>query len=333
MKVALALPELTVQAGSLALEARGDVAGFRAAGHDVTVYYESELPQLAENADEYDLVTVPYLAKTVETGDTHLHHQFGGYGPQDMDPQLVENTVANADTVSMLDPAIANKAPWFQALDLDPDDVATVPSPPDLDLFPAQPPADSDGTVLIPNLGTEYAPDGRCARIVRHTPTITYRAHSRSVDHALPSNVHRYPPVPVSATPDRYADADLVFNPAQAAALPNCCYQAFCSRRAYVSAPEAIGAIQSLPADVVDTAAFGASVEWWRDTHRRSFFEGDHYAIADAEGLPDTISALMADRDRRWSVADRGREWVETVFDDYGWQAKAETLVDLVERT
>ncbi|MFB6073618.1 MAG: hypothetical protein ABEJ89_01240 [Haloarculaceae archaeon] len=331
MKVALALPELSTRPGTLSLEARGDVRGFERAGHDVTLYYDTDRQRLAADADGYDLVVLTSLATTVETGDAHLHHQIGGYGPQEMDPRLVANTFANADTVSMLDPAIANKAPWFQAIDADPDEVAVIPSPPNPDLFPAQPREASDGTVLIPNLGDEYAPDGRCARIVRHTPTITYRAHASGVSHALPSNVQRFPPVPVSAAPDRYAGAELVFNPAQAAALPDACYRAFCSERAYVSAPEAIGGLQSLPAEVIDTAAFGESVAWWRDTYRASYFEGDHYAVADAQSLPDVLSTLMEDRQQRWELAERGREWIESVFDGWGWREKAEALVALAE--
>ena len=39
----------------------------------------------------------------------------------------------------------------------------------------------------------------------------------------------------------------------------------------------------------------------------------------------------MADRDRRWAVAERGRAWLESVFEDWGWQEKAETLVELAE--
>jgi len=331
MKVALSLPASTAQAGELSLEARGNVRGFQQAGHDVTLYYESDLPRLATQTDKYDLVILTYLDKTIEASDTHLHHQIGGFGPQDMDPRLIANTFQNADTVSMLDPAIPQKAPWFQILDVATDDVAMIPSPPHSDLFPEQSPEDSDGTVLIPNLGEEYAPDRRCTRIVRHTPMITYRAYARAVNHSLPGNVQRYPPVPVSALPQKYTSTDLVFNPAQVEALPGTCYRAFCSKRAHVSATEAIGALQTLPADVFDTSEFGASVAWWQDTYNGSYFQGDHYFSVDTEGLPDLLSNVIDDHESRWQVADSGRKWVESVFGDWGWKEKAETLVELTE--
>lgn len=331
MKVALSLPATSPQAGELSLTARGDVRGFRAAGHDVTVYYESDLPRLAARADEYDLVVLPYLDKTIETQDAHLHHDIREYGPPDMDPRLVANTFRTADTVSMPDPAMPEKAAWFQLLDVTADDVAMIPAPPHVDLFPEQSREDSDGTVLVPNLGDEYVSDRRCASIVRHTPTVTYRAHASEVSHGLPGNVHRYPPVPVSAMPGKYASADLVFNPAQASALPNTCHRAFCSKRAYVSANEAIGALQTVPADVLDPSNFGASIAWWQDTYQVSFFEGDHYFSTDTDGLPDVLSTVMGDRELRWQVAARGREWVESVFDDWGWKERAEAIAELAD--
>jgi hypothetical protein len=330
VNVALSLPAVTPQAGELSLEARGNVRGFQRAGHDVTLYYESDLPQLAAETDEYDLVVLTSLDKTIETDETHLHHQIGGFGSQDLDPRLVANTFQKADTVSVVDPALPEKAPWFELLDVTTDDVAMVPSPPDPDLFPARSREHSDGTALVPNLGTEYAPDRRCARIVRHTPTVTYRAHAREADYSLPGNVNRHPPVPVSATPRTYGRAELVFDPAGAEALSTPCYRALCASRAYVSANEAIGALQTLPADVVDTGNFGASVAWWQDTYRVSFFEGDHYFSTNTEGLPEVLSTVMDDPELRWTVAERGREWVETAFDDWGWQEKAETVVELV---
>jgi hypothetical protein len=329
MKVALSLPNATPQAGELALEVQGDIRGFQAAGHDVTVYYETDLPTLAGETEEYDLIVLPYLDKTIQTGDTHLHHQIGHFGPQDLDPRLIANTFAKADTVSVTDPAVPEKAPWFQLLEASTADVAMVPSPPPMDLFPAQDPGDSDGTALIPNLGAEYAPDRRCAAIVRHTPMVTYRAHATALDHTLPTNVHRYPPVPVASMPSKYARAEVVFNPAQAEPLSSPCYRAFCSGRAQVSANEAIGALQTLPASVVEPDAFGSTVAWWQDTYQASFFEGSHYFSSTTDDLQDVLTMVMEDRELRREVATRGREWVDTVFGEWGWQEKAETLVAL----
>jgi hypothetical protein len=331
VKVALSLPEATPHAGELSLAIRGNVLGFQQAGHDVTVYYESDLPRLAGHTEEYDLVVLPYLDKTIDTGETHLHHEIGWFGPQDLDPRLVANTFEKSDSVSMSDPAMPEKAAWFGHLDVTVDHVAMIPSPPPLDLFPGQPREAGDGTVLIPTLRDEYAPDRRCAAIVRHTPMITYRAHSRNLDHGLPGNVRRYPPVPVSALPRRYGGVELVFNPAQIEALPSTCSRAFCSKRAYVSANEAIGALQTIPADAIDTDGFGASVGWWLGSYESSFFQGDHYFSPGTEGLPEVLEMVMGDRELRWEVAERGREWIETIFGEWGWQQKAETIVGLVD--
>lgn len=318
---------------------RGNVKAFRDAGHDVTLYYDNQMALLESHLDRYDLVLTPYLwadqyrnLSAFAEADARFVLQIGGFGNMDRDVRLLARTIAAADLVTVLDPSPALH--YNEQVDLPLDEVLVIPNAPNLDVFDPQPVEATEGFVLSPKVGAFHKTGALLAGTAQSTPAITYEAHvKRPRDYGEatgfqnPGNVHLKPPVPFSAMPSRYRDAVMVFNAAERETLPNVCFEAMMSERAYVAYREAVAMIQTIPD--LDPGDFGANVEWFMDEYQSRFYAGDHlYLVPDPDTLPEAVRGLYTAEEERWAIAARGREWVAALGREYDWARKAELIVD-----
>lgn len=337
LRVALTWASPENPPGSAAQAIRGHVRGLRAAGHAVDVYYGDGLAALPERAAEYDLVIWPSnlyntaQLKAIDAGDTHRHfHLIGVDEPGES--LAFQDAIDAADTYSAVDP---NPVRFFaKRFDLDPADVAIVPNAPNADVFPpAEPAPEGQGYAFAPKTGAPQKEGGTLAALAEATPNTRYETHAsdpRAFEGA-PFNLRVRPPVPFSRMPSRYAGAAFVVNPARNEGLPNVAFEAFLSRRAYVSRPSAIGRVQTLPAALVEHAEFGTSAEWFADAYGDEFDTGEHY-VSFSEGTADVAVRQLWENEYngRNRVAEAGREWVETLAERWTWQDVAETMVEVV---
>lgn len=293
---------------------------------------------LESRLEEFDLVSTSYLfanqyrdVDAFAEASTHFLLQVRGYGNPDQPDERLERVLEAADTVTVLDPGVAQ----FYSHLMDLEEVSVVPNPPNLELFDAQDPDASEGFVLTPKTGSLHKSGAILAQTAAQTPAVTYEAHIKRPQDFLqatngqkPGNIHLKPPVPFTAMPRRYRDSLLVFNAAERETLPNVCYEALMSQRPYVAYRDAAATLQTIPD--LDTDDFGLTAQAFLEKYLDQMYAGDHlYLVSDQTTLPQAISQLLDDRDEREAVARRGREWVESTFQDYGWKEKAETLVEV----
>lgn len=91
---------------------RGNVRGFVELGADVDLYVIrdwSDLQALTDGFGAYDLVLWPFLANSAdhEPGEAHVHQVVGGFGDPNLPDEQVRQTFDDADSVSFLDPLLA----------------------------------------------------------------------------------------------------------------------------------------------------------------------------------------------------------------------------------
>lgn len=328
MKVALTWWGPSFTAGGRTQAIRGNVSGFRDAGHVVDVYWREELGRLRESADDYDLIVTPYVDTTIDTS-AHVHLQIGGSGDPDAEPDDFTPSFQAANTISVLDPRLALHFCQFADLDLRASTI--IPNAPNLELFPRQPFDEAEGTVLCPKIDDRYKRANILNKVASHTRDVSYRAHAPSPPPALMPNVTKYGYVPLSAMPRLYAEASMVFNPSHREGLPNVAFEAFLSGRPFVTTPNGIGLLQTIPKDELDPGDFGRNSYEFIETYRGLFNRGDHYVTAAPEQLTQVIPDLLYDRDTAQEMAISGLEWVEQLGKRYTWEAKAEAIVGQVD--
>lgn len=319
---------------------RGNVKAFVDAGHDVELYWHDQMALLESRADRYDLVLVPYLwanqYRDLEAyRDTHLHLQIGGYGNPENDHRLMTRVLEAADSVSVLD---VGPAQFYDEVDgMVLDDVAVIPNAPNADLFEPQPADATEGFVFTPKTGAYHKTGRLLAYTASRLPMTTFEAHlkrpqdfNRATGAQKPANVHLKPPVPFPAMGTRYREALMVFNAAERETLPNVCYEAMLSERAYVGYREAAAKLQTVPD--LDADDFGLSAADWLDEYRADVYAGDHlWLVSRQDQLPRAVEALLQDDAERRRVATAGREWIENALGDYTWERKAELIVECMD--
>lgn len=315
---------------------RGNIKAFVDAGHDVDLYYHNQMALLESRAAEYDLVLCPYLwahqYRDLDAyADTHFHLQIGGYGNPQNDDALMERVLEATDSVSALDPGPVQFYGNMDGMEMD--DVAIIPNAPNHGLFDEQPDDATEGYVLTPKTGAFHKTGALLVQAASQTPSITYEAHlkrakdfQQATGGQKPANVHLKPPVPFTAMPERYRGALLVFNAAERETLPNVCFEAMLSGRAYVAHSEAVAQLQTIPD--LDPGDFGLDAQAFLELYQADLYAGDHlYLVSEPDMLGAAVENLLNNPDERRAVADRGREWIESIS-GYTWQRKAELILE-----
>lgn len=307
---------------------RGNVKAFE--DHDVDLYLGDEtVNELVECADEYDFVLTPfvhYSGDLTAFEDTHLHLQFGGY-PVEANIEQTQKIVNAADSVSCLDPSILTDF-YSQHLNIDLSQVSVIPNPPNWELFESHPYEASDEFAFIPKIGSEQKQVDELTEVAKNARTEHFESHyvgNNRVD--LPDNVTLRPSVPFSHMPNRYRDARVIVNPSRLDVLPNTAFEAFMSHRPYICKPSAIGHVQSIPAEALDTDEFGMSVSHWRNLHEDHIGEADHYVSASRpEDIADAVFNLMTDLQYWHEVTDAADDWLDA-WARWSWKDKGELLL------
>lgn len=279
----------------------GNYTGLEAAGFEVRAYTNQSLPQMIASAAGLDWALVPFVFDpepiAALADETHVHLQIGGYGADDFD--AAREAIAAADTVSVLDPQLADAfgvpdAPW-------------IPNPPNAHLFDA---TDSEsGPVLVPK-AHESGGLGPAREVVAAHPDREFVVLGASLPDP-PPNVRVRPKVPWSWMPRLYADASAVLNPREREGLPNVAYEAFLTATPYVALDGgAIGDTQAAVEPLVEYVGRPA-----RDPPAAAV--GDHFATTLGDATP--------------AVGRAGREWAEQwAATGWDWVAKADAIRELV---
>lgn len=327
MRVALSWWPPQPSPGGRSQAIRGNVVGFLEAGHDVDLYWSSEVDDLRDRAGEYDLIVAPYYDVFFDDVDTPHLLQMGGWDSPDRDPGYFKEAFMKADILASIDPALVEH---FQDLvDLDPSSVAIVPNAPNRDLFDVQDHDREEGFVLVPKIGGPYKSADLLNQVAGRSHDTLYEAHVGGEPPALYPNVTKRPGVPLSSMPDRYARASIVLNPSERETGPNVAVESFLSERPFVATPGGIGHLLTLPKEEIETFTPGLPAADYLSTPTQEAAAGNHFLTAPPEALPEMIQELMFDVEERRALARRGREWVEAW--DYSWADKAAALVDLVD--
>lgn len=279
--------------------------GLVGAGFEVVVFNSMSLGRMLDAAPSVDWAFVPFVfyPDFVEAlaEETHVHLQVGGYGRDDWD--AAERAIDAADTVSVLDPQLADRfgcpgAPW-------------VPNPPNFRMFHAQP-VPPDGYVLVPKQVAGGGLGG-CREVAESHPDERFVVLGSSFPDP-PENVTIRPKAPLSWMPEAYAGAKAVVNPVEREGLPNTAYEAFLTATPYVFLyDEGIGRTQAVteplvwqagePCDKVN-ALVHAGHHWTRD-------------------LDDALDHPV--------IGESGRQWAETWGEaGWGWAEKMETVAGVV---
>lgn len=334
MNLALTWASPTNPPGSAAQAVRGHVVGLLGAGHEVTAYYGDRLGALPSAVSDgaHDAVIWPsnlFSAQQLHAvkDDVHMHfHLIGVDTPGN--PTAFQEALDAADSISAVDP---NAATWFaERFDVDLSEIAIIPNPPNRDLFEATGIPD-DGFVFAPKIGASQKDGTGLADVAELTPNVTYEAHAGNRDALpwLPFNVRVKPPVPWSRMPERYAGCAFVCNPAAHEGLPNVAYEAFCSGRAYVSRPEALGKIQSLPTGEIRPEDFGTRANWFEQQYGELYDTGQHYVTAEGHELANAVRNLDQANGGMDFLGERAREWVDAF--EWSWPDTARAIVDAIE--
>lgn len=325
--VAIAWWQPMYGAGGRSQAIRGNVTGFLEAGCDVDLYLgDDRFSDLEARADEYDLILLPFISASIET-ETHVHLQIGGYGPPDVDVDAFANCAGLADTVSVLDAALATY--FHEAAGLDLDVARVIPNAPNTDLFPPRGHNEEQGQVFVPKVGGPYKSPDLLRQTASQTPAIGYEAIAANGSIQSPSNVRVRPALPLDSMPDRYAAASAVYNPSSQEGLPNVAFEAFLTCRVYLARPRSIALVQTVPAADLDADDFGLAATEWLESYRTSIYTGDHYVTAADALMPRVIAFLMDHPERRAAIGDAAGEWVEAF--DFNWTDKAERILALAD--
>lgn len=324
---------------------RGNVRGFLHMGADVDLYvignWQDALP-IADRADEYDLILWPFLQEGLETddGEGHVHSPIGGFGPADLDGELAARTFDMADSVSFLDPKLAVYFEDLAGVDLS--ECYHLLNPPNWDLFERRYTGRGHGHVLVPKVGGSHKTGQHLATVASNALDIAFEtsvvqpvsAGQVSAPPNLPGNVRIRAGVPYTAMDDRYREASVVFNCSEREAGPNVAYEAFLTGRPFVATPGGIGHHKSKAADTVDMSDVGAPMDYYLEKHRDTFYTGagEHYRAADPDDLHVHLRELLEDEEAWRSVNKAAGKWLDALV-GYDWQARAETIVAIMEET
>ena len=333
-----------ISAGGSRQAVRGNVRALQAAGHDVDLYFGNELRQLEASASAYDAVVLPYIHYAGDWSayeDTHVHLQLGGF-PAEAQPAQSKQAIETADTVSALDPSIIS---YFQQYwQLDPIDIALVPNPPNRDLFPRHDRDMAQDHAFVPKLGSAQKDAQELGGIATASPDTEYHVlyTGEGVPPSLSPNVQYWPSVPLTQMPTQYRDARVICNPSHKDVLPNTAFEAWLSGRPYVCRDGAIGHIQSVPADVLDTMWWGRSVTDWYSAYADYLGTGDHYigrgdeidtdgaAEAADTALGESVQGLMTDAEFWRETVAAADAWLDT-WGDWDWESKGHVLTAVLE--
>lgn len=328
MRVALSWWPPQTAPGGRSQAIRGNVLGFLEAGHDVDLYWPSQLEEFRDRADEYDLIVAPYY--DIHFDDVDVPHilQMGGWDSPDRDPGYFKEAFQRADILTSIDPGLVEH---FQELvDLDPAAVSIVPNAPNRRLFDVQDHGAEEGFVLVPKIGGPYKTADLLNQVAGGTYETTFEAHVAGDPPPLHRNVVKRPGVPLSTMPRRYARSTIVLNPSERETGPNVAVEAFLSQRPFVATSGGIGDLLTLPKEEIASFTPGlAATEYLSSATAEQIGAGEHYLATRPEILRELIPELMHDVDWRHDLARRGREWVDAW--DYTWADKAAALVDLVD--
>lgn len=329
----LALGWWEISHGGSQQAVRGNVKALKEAGHDVDLYLGPEMQQLEQRTGEYDVVVLPFIHydgiwEAFE--DTHVHLQLGGF-PAQPNPAATQKAIEYADTVSALDPSIVGF--YQQQISVDSSEIALIPNAPNRDLFDRQPLDTSDGHALVVKLGSANKGATELEQVANHAPEQSFEVHYTGKDApSLPDCVTMRPPVPFSEMPQRYAQARAVLNPSSRDVLPNTFFEAILSGRPYLCRGTAIGHIQSVPADTLETDHWGRSVDWWNDAVGPAVGGGRHFIACDsAEELGTSASMLLDDdnSDAREELITAADEWLES-WGGWDWESKGHALTAVI---
>lgn len=303
---------------------RGNVKAF----DDPDLYLGDDVRLLEKRAHEYDFVMIPFVHYDGDLSaydDTHLHLQFGGY-PAEAHIKETQRVVNRADSISVLDPSILTDF-YYEHIDLP--DVSVIPNPPNYELFDSSEFDTTEEFVFVPKIGSDQKNIDELNKIAKCTLTETIRAHYVGDDRiTIPDNVVPMPKVPFTHMPNRYEKARVVLNPSSLDVLPNTAYEAFMSHRPYVCRPDAIGDVQSIPADALDPGEFGMSVSKWLDTHSDDLGAGSHFIAASTpDEFGDDIFDLMTNMNMWHNVTDAADDWIDA-WNGWSWEDKGNTLLE-----
>jgi glycosyltransferase involved in cell wall biosynthesis len=332
----IALTWWQISAGGSRQAIRGNVRAFEQAGHDVDLYLGNETDQLEQAArnGDYDAVVMPYIHYHGDWSayeNTHVHLQLGGYPAEDK-PALTKAAIENADTVSALDPTIVSHFQDFWPLD--PSKIALVPNPPNRDLFARHPRTAASDHVLVPKLGSPQKAVDELAEIAAASPTIEYHAlytgDSPQPPHIGPNVLHQ-PSVPFTQMPNQYRDALVVANPSKKDVLPNTAFEAWLSGRPYVCRESAIGYVQSIPAEYLNTNHWGKSVVQWYVEFEDEIGTGEHYIDHDDNdaAIGESVHTLATNPEKWERVVSAADDWLDA-WGDWDWQSKGEALTAVI---
>lgn len=321
-------------AGGSRQAVRGNHRALSAAGHDVTLRTLQDHRQLESEArrGRYDAVVMPYLHYPGDLSayaDTHLHLQIGGL-PASPQPDLTMRSIEAADTVSVLDPSILREFAFDAAAA--PAEFSVIPNPPNRELFTRQDATASGEYVFVAKLGGSQRGESDIGAVARAAPNERFAArYTGDRLPSLPPNVTLYPPVPLTAMPNQYAQSRIVLNPSAEDVLPNTAFEAFLSGRPYIAREAALGDIQSLPADVLDPSAFGLPCAAWLDRFGDAVGAGEHVVTGDS---PAALAAAVGDimsNDQHWAAIVAAADEYLDAWVGWDWQAKGETLTACIE--
>lgn len=329
MKVALTWASPENPPGSAHQAIRGHVTGLQGAGHDVDVFYGDRLRYLPEYQDKYDFVIWPsnhFNTHQIVGLDIHKHlHLIGVDTPGN--PTAFREAIQKADTISAVDPNCTKF--YMDTLGVDLSDARIIPNAPNIDVFSPQPnPGES---VFVPKSGASQKEGDGLIKVAKQTPNVNYETRSKNPLGGVPFNVEVLPAVSWSQMERLYSQCSFVLNPAKHEGLPNVAYEAFLTERAYCSRYSSIGRIQTLPESVIDTSDFGLPHDDFDDIYADEYYYGDHYLAGEMpEGLRSAVKTLVTDASKRQSLATAGRDWVESLANDWSWVDVSNEIVRTV---
>lgn len=332
MNVAIAWWPIT--SGGSQQAVRGNVKAFIDAGHDVDVYPGAPMQILENLGDHHDLLVVPFIQYDGNweqlTEDIHVHLQAGGF-PKDIEEEKLARSFEYADTVSVLDPSMLDLYVG-EIIDVDYDDIALIPNPPNRDLFERSPREEAGERFLASRVGSFQKGDNELHEVANHAPTEEFFAHHVSgAGTDKPRNVTYYPVVPWTSMPRKYRQAYGIINPCKKDILPNTAFEAFMTGRPYITRASAIGHIQAVPPDHLDPTEFGVSVEEWQDRHGEAVGDGTHfYASQDPAELGNACFEVATDEELWAEMVEAGFEYLDA-WEGWGWKEKADTIIEHVE--
>jgi hypothetical protein len=330
MKVALAW--WTPTAGGSHQAIRGNTKALLDAGHEVELYLD-EMEELAEETHRFDAVVSPHIHFPVDLEDfkdTHLHLQLGGF-PTEAEPVNAKETLMKCDTISVLDPSII-RGYLQQHFKVNLADFALIPNPPNRELFQRYDLEEAKDYALVAKLGSKQKPGAELEQIAGNAPGDDFVVHySGPRTSNIADNVTRRPTVPFTNMGNRYQDARVVLNPSSQDVLPNTAFEAFLTGRPYICRIHAIGDVQSIPRDWLNTSEYGINVRRWIQKYQDNIGEGEHYFGLDENGdMANVVHKLLKHDNMVRKTTKLSDEWLEA-WGDWDWSSKGEVLTEVIK--